>query len=185
MIKISGNKISSYLLLAVPFGAAALLAGAPRVSANVLKIVETSLDDRIKSLWPDNPFPIIRPARGLYLEGYGAVFTMDVSPVLSTTSMMHPTVTKDEVVKAHKVRGERIAQLKQAMPVIVADAAASLEPVPADDQVTVVVYLAYHDWEDVSGMPGQLTFRGKKKALLDARRAGVGALAQVVQVSEN
>lgn len=180
------KKILSGLLLAVPFGAVALLAAnGPRVSANVLKIVETSLDDRIKSLWPENPFPLIRLARGLYLEGYGAVFTMDVSPVMSTTSMMHPTVTKDEVVKAHKVRSERIAQLKQAMPLIVADVAASLEPVPADDQVTVVVYLAYHDWEDVSGMPGQLTFRGKKKALLDARRAGVGALAQVVQVSEN
>ncbi len=61
---------------------------------------------------------------------------MDVSPVLSTTSMMHPTVTKEEVVRAHKTRGERIAQLRQAMPLAVADAAASLDPVPADDQVT-------------------------------------------------
>jgi hypothetical protein len=180
------KKISSYLLLAVPLCAAAIYAAdTPRVSGNVLKAVELNLDDRLKSLWPENPFSIIRLTRGLYLDGYGAVFTVDVSPVLSTTSMMHPTVTKDEVAKAHKVRGERIAQLKQAMRLVVADAAASLDPVPPDDQVTLVVYLAYHDWEDVSGMPGQMTFRGKKKALVDAKRAGVAALTQAVTITEN
>src|SRR5580698_11100542 len=128
------KNISKYLLLAVPLCAAAIAASTPRVSGNVLKAVELSLDDRIKSLWPENPFSIIRLTRGLYLDGYGAVFTVDVSPVLSTTSMMHPTVTKDEVVKAHKIRGERIAELRTAMRLAVADAAASLDPVPADDQ---------------------------------------------------
>ena len=180
------KKTSKYLLLAGVLCAAGLTAAATaRVSGNVLKIVETSLDDRIKSFWPDNPFSVIRLTRGLYLDGYGAVFTVDVSPVLSTTSMMHPTVTKDEVVKAHKVRIERVAQLKQVMPQAVADAAASLDPVPDNDQVTLVVYLQCHSWEDVSGTPAQLTFQGKKKALLDARRAGGAALTQAVLVTEN
>src|SRR5580704_9820581 len=133
------NKTSKYLLLAVPLCAVALSAAAAtaRVSGNVLKSVEASLDDRIKNFWADNPFSITRLTRGLYLDGYGAVFTVDVSPVLSTTSMMHPTVTKEEVVKAHKVRIERIAQLRQLMPMAVADAAASLDPVPAEDQITI------------------------------------------------
>ena len=178
------KKLSKYLLL-VPLCAAAIAATAPRISGNLLKIVESSLDDRVKSLWPENPFSIIRPTRGLYLDGYGAVFTVDVSPVLSTTSMMHPTVTRDEVVKAHKVRLERVAQLRTAMGAAVADAAASLDPVPADEQVTLVVYLTHHDWEDISGSPGQMTFRGKKKALIDAKRAGAAALAQAVTVTEN
>src|SRR5271169_1508475 len=133
------KKILSFLLLAVAICAAA--SSAPRVTRNVLKAVETSLNDRVKNLWEDNPFTLIGPTRGLYLDGYGAVFTVDVSPVLSSTSMMHPTVTKEEVVQAHKVRLERIAQLKQAMRVAVADAAASLDPVPADDQITLIVYL--------------------------------------------
>jgi hypothetical protein len=180
------KKISSYLLLAVPLCAAAIYAAdTPRVSGNVLKAVELNLDDRLKSLWPENPFSIIRLTRGLYLDGYGAVFAMDVSPVLSTTSMMHPTVTKDEVTKAHKVRLERVAELRTAMRMAVADAASSLDPVPADEQVTLVVYLTYHDWEDISGTPGQITFRGKKKALIDAKRAGAAALAQAVTVTEN
>jgi hypothetical protein len=181
------KKISS-LLLAVSLSAVAICTAAtvaPRVSGNVLKAVEASLDDRVKALWPDNPFSVIRLSRGLYLDGYGAVFTVDVSPVLSTTSMMHPTVTKEEVVKAHKVRAERIPQLKQAMRLAVADIASTLDPVPADDQITLVVYLTCAEWEDVSGMPAQLTFRGKKKALIDAKRAGVAALTQAVQVTEN
>lgn len=179
------KNILKYLLLAVPLCAATIAATTPRISGNLLKVVETSLDDRVKSLWPDNPFSVIRLTRGLYLDGYGAVFTVDVSPVLSTTSMMHPTVTKDEVVKAHKVRLERVAQLRTAMRAAVADAAASLDPVPADDQVTLVVYLAYHEWEDINGTPGQMTFRGKKKALIEAKRAGAAALAQAVTVTEN
>lgn len=179
------NKISKCLLLAVPLCAAAIAATTPRISGNLLKMVETSLDDRIKSLWSENPFSIIRLTRGLYLDGYGAVFTVDVSPVLSTTSMMHPTVTKDEVVKAHKVRLERVAELRTAMRAAVADAASSLDPVPSDEQVTLVVYLTYHDWEDISGTPGQMTFRGKKKALIDAKRAGAAALAQAVTVTDN
>jgi len=57
--------------------------------------------------------------------------------------------------------------------------------VPAEDQITIVVYLTCHSWEDVSGTPAQLTFRGKKKALLDAKRAGGAAVAQAVTVTEN
>jgi hypothetical protein len=34
-------------------------------------------------------------------------------------------------------------------------------------------------------MPGQMTFRGKKKALIDAKRAGGAALTQAVTVTEN
>jgi hypothetical protein len=180
------KNILKCLLLVVPLAAVAVYAAtAPRVSGNVLKIVESSLDERLKGLWPENPFSVIRLTRGLYLDNYGAVFTVDVSPVLSTTSMMHTTVTKDEIVKAHKTRIERIAQLRQAMPMAVADAAASLDPLPADDQVTLVIYLTCHSWEDVSGTPAQLTFRGKKRALLDAKRAGGAAVIQAVQVSEN
>ena len=177
------KKLAMCVLGVVAICAAAATAG-PRVSGNTLKAVETSLDQRVKSLWEDNPFSIIRPTRGIYLDGYGAVFTVDVSPVLSTTSMMHTTVTKEEVVRAHKARLERVPQLKQAMRLALADAAASLNPVPADDQITFVVFLDSHSWEDVTGTPA-LTFRAKKNALLEARHTGGAALTQVVQITEN
>ena len=178
------KKISTFLLLgAVAIRATA--ASAPHVSRTVLKAVELSLDEKLKTIWPENPFTLIGNTRGLYLDGYGALFTVEVSPILSTTMMMHPTVTKEEAVKAHKLRIERVAQLKVALKQAVVDAAASLDPVPADDQITLIVFLQYHSWEDVSGTPAQLTFQGKKRALLDAKRAGGAAIAQAVQVTEN
>jgi hypothetical protein len=97
---------------------------------------------------------------------------------------MHPTVTKEDVIKAHRSRLDRVAQLKVAMRQALADSAASLDPVPDSEQIIMVVFLAHHPWEDTSGTPGQLTFQGKKRALLDARRAGGAALAQAVQVIE-
>jgi hypothetical protein len=176
------KKISSFLFVVAICAAAGTAA---HVSGTVLKSVETSLDERFNRLWEDNAFAVTRPSRGIYLDGYGAVFTVDVSPLITMTSMMHPNVTKDEAAKAHKIRVERIPQLKQAVRVALADAAASLDSVPLDDQVTVVVFLTHHQWEDVTGTPGQLTFQGKKKALLEARRAGGTALAQAVQITEN
>ena len=176
------KKLFSSLLLVVAVCAAA--STAPRVSRTALAAMERSLDERIKGLWEDNLFALLGATRGIYLDGYGAVFTAEVNPVTSMTMMMHPTVTKEDVIKAHRSRLDRVAQLKVAMRQALADSAASLDPVPDSEQIIMVVFLAHHPWEDTSGTPGQLTFQGKKRALLDARRAGGAALAQAVQVIE-
>jgi len=175
------KKILSFLVVAV----LAVAGTNGLVSRASLKAMDASFDQRIKGLWEDTFLSLIGATRGVYLDGYGVVFTAEVSPVPSMTSMMHPTVSPEEKVKAHKLRIERIAQLKQAMRLAVADAAASLDPVPAEEQVTMIVFLAYNPWEDVSGTPAQLTFQAKKKVLLEARRTGGAALTQVVQVTEN
>jgi hypothetical protein len=177
------KKLLSSLLMAVAICAAGT--SGSHVSRASLKAMESSIDQRIKGLWDEAFLPLIGATRAVYLDGYGVVFTAEVSPIPSMTSMMHPTVAKEEAVKAHKTRIERVAQLKQAMRLAVADAAASLDPVPADEQITMVVFLAYNPWEDVSGTPAQLTVQGKKKALIEARRAGGAALAQAAVVTEN
>ena len=46
-----------------------------------LAAAEKSLDDRIAGLWGDNPLIVLGPTRGVYLEGYGAVFTAEVNLV--------------------------------------------------------------------------------------------------------
>ena len=43
--------------------------------------MEKSLDNRIARLWQDNPFVLLGPTRGVYLDGYGAVFTAEVNLV--------------------------------------------------------------------------------------------------------
>ena len=44
--------------------------------------MEKSLDERISKLWDDNPYLLLGTTRGVYLEGYGAVFTAEVNLVV-------------------------------------------------------------------------------------------------------
>src|SRR5271154_313341 len=122
-------------------------ANAPRVGRATLVSVENNLNDRIKKLWDDNPFLLLGDTRGVYLENYGAVFTAEVNLVLNPTSLMHANVSKEEVVKFHQKKLDRIPLLKKALRDALVATAASLDTVPPDEQITIVAFLPNHSWE--------------------------------------
>ena len=71
-------KISNLQYLTKPFlllviAASAMASDAPRVPRNTLAATERKLDNSFTKLWSDNPFVVLGPTRGVYLEGYGAV----------------------------------------------------------------------------------------------------------------
>ena len=171
----------SFLLLAVAISTAST---SPRVSRGSLAAMEKSLDARVNGLWADNPFLLIGNTRGVYLDGVGAIFTAEVNLAIGPTSMMHPTATKDEVVKHHQKKLERLPQLKKALIDSMIPMATSLD-VPADEQIVMVVFLWRYPWEDTTNIPAQITMQAKKKNLLDAQRAGGAGLEQAIKVVEN
>jgi hypothetical protein len=75
--------------------------------------------------------------------------------------------------------------LKQALRQALIATAASLDPVPPEEEVVIVIFLSHYSWEDVSGLPVQVTFQAKTKKLLDAQRAGGAGLDQAILISEN
>ena len=75
-----------FLLLAAALGA---VADAPRVARPALRSVEKGLNDRIAHLWHDNPLDLTGASRGVYLEGYGAVFTTEINTASEGISLMH------------------------------------------------------------------------------------------------
>jgi len=160
-------------------------ATAPRVGRATLVSVEKNLDERISKLWDDNPYLLLGSTRGVYLENYGAVFTAEVDVVLNPTSLMNSTVKKEDIVKFHQKKLDRIPILKKAMREALASCAASLDTVPPDEQITIVTFVAHHSWEDMTGIPSQLTFQAPRKKLLEAQHAGPAALEAAVRVSEN
>src|SRR5579883_1849655 len=88
---------------------AAVANDAPRVSRATLAAMEKSLDNRFAHLWDDNPFVVLGPTRGVYLEGYGAVFTTEVNLVAGPIlGLLTPTVTKDDIARHRKKKLERI-----------------------------------------------------------------------------
>jgi hypothetical protein len=191
------KKINLTLLLLVAVITLAA-ANAPRVGRATLVSVEKNLDGRIRTLWDDNPYLLLGSTRGVYLEGYGAVFTAEVDLVVNPTSLMNANIKKDEIVKFHQKKLERIPLLKKALCEAMVSVATSLDSVPPDEQITIVAFLPNHSWEDMTGIPTQLTLQATRRKLLDAQRAGGaghlqapfntqvwGALDSAIRVTEN
>jgi hypothetical protein len=175
--------ITFALLLVVVLSLAA--ATAPRVSRPLLVSVEKSLNERIRTLWDDNPYLLLGDTRGVYLENYGAVFTAEIDLVLNPTSLMHANVNKDEIVKFHQKKLDRIPQLKKALRDALVACASSLDTVPPEETITIVAFLSRHSWEDMNGIPTQITLQAPHKKLVDAKNAGAAAVDAVVRISEN
>jgi len=174
-------KKTSFLLLTVAL--LAMAGDSPRVSRPTMMTMEKRLDDRITHLWDDNPLSVLGSTRGIYLEGYGAVFTAEVNPAVQPLTLMNPVLTPQDKINFRKKKLERIPQLKKALVEALADTASSLDPVPANEQVVIAVTLTRYQWEDTTGMPAQITVQGEKRKLLDAKRAG-GNLDSVVRLTE-
>lgn len=156
----------------------------PRVSRSVLSAMERSLDTRINRLWDDNPLALIGSTRGVYLEGCGAVFSNEVNMVTEGVSLMNLNMTKDQKDRYHAKKLARLPQLKQAMKQALVDSAASLDPVPMDEQIAFSVVLSRYTWEDATGIPAQITFQASKRKLLDVKRANGAGMDAAIRVTE-
>jgi len=173
----------TFLLLAAAIWTPA--ADSPRVNRTALITVEKSLDDRITRLWDDGPVALLGYTRGIYLDGYGAVFTAEVNLAAGGATLMHPVLNKEDKDLHRKKKLDRLPQLKTAMRQALVASAASLDPVPADDQVVIAIYLSRYPWEDATGIPLQLTAQATKRKLLEIQRAGGAGLEQAITVKEN
>jgi hypothetical protein len=178
-------------LIAVPFLLLAIAVGAiagdpPRVGRTVLSAMEKSLDDRVTRLWDDNPFVLLGPTRGIYLDGYGVVFTAEVNLATGPTMLMHPQLTKEEIERHRQKKLERLPQLMRAMRQALLASAASMDNVPAEEQIVIVTFLSRYPWEDATGLPVQITMQAQRKKLIEAQRAGgAAALEAAIHVVEN
>ncbi|SRR5579871_4162754 len=159
-------------------------AGGPRVTRAALSTVEKSVDGRIAQLWSDVRFPVIGLTRGVYLENYGAVFTVEVNLVNTPTSMMHSTPTPAEVTAAHQAKLQRLPMLKKSLREAMAAAAASLEGVPSEESLTIVAFVPHYPWEDLNGVPSQITMQAQKSKLLDAQRSGAN-IDSIIRTTDN
>lgn len=151
------------------------------VPRGVIASVERNMDDRVSRLWADNPLILMGPTRGVYLEGYGAVFTVEVNMVIGlpvATPLGRQVEDKDQIAKFREKKLARLDELKSALRKTLVDTAASLDPLPADQQLVLVAFLSRYPWEDTSGLPVQLTVRGSKKKLLEMLRAPAGSNAE-------
>jgi hypothetical protein len=182
-MKILKNHLTVPFLLLV-IAASAIASDAPRVPRTTLAAAEKSLDSRFGELWSDNPFIMLGPTRGVYLEGYGTVFTAEVN-LVAGPQIGILTMTKQSIAQHRQKKIDRIPELKKAMAKALADTAASPEmaAVPPDEQIVLVAFLSHFPWEDLTGMPSQIMMQGSKRKLMEAQREGGAALEASIQAA--
>ncbi len=141
-----------------------------------LKRLESDFDFSLKAADKESPLDVLGYARGLYLQGYGAVFTTEVELTQNTVLPMFHTgaVTNEERARVHNRKLQHIDLLRKQMREMLTTAAKTLD-LAQGEQVVVAVRLAYQGWEDRSGLPDQIVMRA------DRRGAQAGDIKMDVQ----
>jgi hypothetical protein len=163
------------------------VAAVPRVSRGALHAMELSVDQRVQTLSMDAPFELLGNTRGFYLDGYGAVFTTEVNLSQSTNiSPFQPVLPKEYIDKLRLKKRDRVPVLKKCMQEEMVAMAASLDTVPAKEQIVLGVTLYYHQWEETAGLPSQIVMQAERQKLLEVHlgRAGRESLDSVIRVQE-
>ncbi|MGD0047660.1 MAG: hypothetical protein ABSE42_11645 [Bryobacteraceae bacterium] len=158
--------------VARPVPAAARESGAlptapPRVSLTSLATIARSFDRSFQMFAPTDPIDVLGRTRGIYLEGFGAVFTTELDLILTPRmSPFRPTITEAEKTKVRQRKQARLPAMEGLMNTLLQSAAKDLTAVPEDQQVVVVVQLLYLPYEDSSGLPGQIVVKASRRAIL-------------------
>jgi hypothetical protein len=140
-------------------------AGSPALSMRqAVSDEEKRLDTKLSQVGGKDKVYILGLARGLYLPGYGTVFTQEIDLIETPRpNPFHQQITPQEAAAVHQRKLENLALLRKALRDLWADAAAAL-PMPDTEQVVLAVRLLYQPWEDRSGLPSQIVLKGSRKA---------------------
>ena len=150
-----------------------------------LSAVEESLYGKLMRQNLERPMEVLGLPRGIYLEGYGAVFTAEVNLILTPgLSPFRPQLTKEEIAEIRALKLKSLPTIRQTMQQMLLDSAASLDRLPTEEQVVVGVVFFYNKWEDRTGLPLSITMKGRKQELLKiamnpALKTSLGSSIQV------
>jgi hypothetical protein len=163
-------------------------ASEPIVSRASLMAVESSINDKMRSNLRD-PYDLLGTARGTYLEGYGAVFTVELNLVLLSPlnlSPFKPSITEAEIADIHDRKLQKIDALKESMRGLMLNASHSLPGLPAEERIVMETFLFNYRWENARGLPRRIVLTAPKQKLMDAanRHLSGTVLAAIFQEEE-
>jgi hypothetical protein len=155
----------AFLLLLL---AAVSVAQSPAVSRPAVTAVERNIETRLLKADPADPFEILAFPQGVYLEGYGVVFTTKINLILTLgLSPFRPQMSPQDVARVRERKLKKIDLLHATIREILLNAAASLDPVPRGEQVVLSVSLFHSSWENTEGLPNQIVMQGPREKLLN------------------
>lgn len=154
----------------VPILMALCLASAEtRVNRASLVEIEGRLNDTFRTAATD-PYDLLGTARGTYIEGYGALFTVELNLVYVTQmSPFRPAMTKDEIEKVHERKLRKLAVLREQLKQQMLNASVNLGSMPGRERITMEAFLWNYNWETTAGLPHRITLSAERQRLIEAK----------------
>jgi hypothetical protein len=147
--------------------AAALQTAPPRVSLASLAGLARGFDRDLRGFAMADPIDVLGNTRGIYLDGFGAVFTTELSPILTPQlNPFRPNISEQDKAAVRQRKLARIPAVERLMNSMLQTAARELAAVPDDQQIVVAVKFLYLPYEDTSGLPGQMVMKAARRAIL-------------------
>jgi hypothetical protein len=138
-----------------------------RVSLASLATLARGFDRDFRMFAVTDPIDVLGNTRGIYLDGYGAVFTTELSPILTPNlSPFRPNISEQEKAQVRQRKLARLPAVERLMDTMLQSAARELTAVPDDQQILVAVKFLYLPYEDTTGLPGQMVVKGTRRAIL-------------------
>jgi hypothetical protein len=158
-------------LLLIALAGLAFAATEARVSRSNILAVESAINEKF-SVRTADPYDLLGPARGTYLEGYGALFTIEVDLVNAGSVALSPfkqTITPEELAGLHDRKVKKLAVLKDSMRTILLNASGTLDGLPLNERVAMEAILFNYTWENGRGLPHRVFMSAEKQKLLEAK----------------
>lgn len=153
---------------------AAAKPGAVKIPLSSFVYIERTFDARLAGMSADNAgsVDLLGATRGIYLEGYGVVFTTELGLVQTPTiNPFNTTITEAQKQRVHSAKITRLPTLRKAVLEAVKNIAVTLNQVPDDQQIVLAVRLDYSSWEKTAGLPGLILAKADRR---DALAGNIG-----------
>jgi hypothetical protein len=144
-------------------------AKAGKIPLGTLVSLERAFDGKLAGIADSNntPIDLFGATRGIYLDGYGIVFTTEMGLVVTPTiNPFNSTITDAHKTRIHTTKLARLPLLKKVMTEMMRNVATTLVQVPDNQQVVVAVRLDYLNWEITSGLPGLVVAKADRRSAL-------------------
>lgn len=147
--------------------------------------VERTMNQAL-SAGPSDPYELLGTARGTWLNGYGAVFTVELDLINAgafSPNPFRPKVSPQELSSVHERKEKNLKVLRDQMRTMMVSAASMMDGMPPNEHVTVEAFLFYYAWENAKGLPMRVTMSAEKQKLMDAKAAHAGPqeLAAIIE----
>ena len=142
--------------------AATTFAGTDKAQMDSFKkespVLRNAIGDAVGSVIPGRSY--IDLPKASYLEGYGAVITLEVS-LGPTRSPFSSPETPEQV---RKMVDQRRKEITQKLETVLKQRVGTMQSILPNDSVTIVLYLLNSNPADVPDLPSQIIFTAKKPA---------------------